>query len=250
MIGDIRNDSNWINTKKTAENVGITSIQSIRVIAKNTAEKTLDDAFVKRFFNYNLDEDDPTPFLNDYLTSTKNTAADARFNDNYDTGTSYTLRELLVLVWWLRPKKSREFNVKIPEYFVNIYSEDVHKITDKFINDEVLFINDDNLIKPTVVGIIIYEKFGERLWEIHSKSSAVIDEVFDNWNLNSYTIQLLKDSINFNKQYLKYYNDLLLWQKRHDDKTALTQLHIAYYVAEQKRIENEIKSLESQLNSH
>ncbi|WP_419154673.1 DUF2513 domain-containing protein [Weissella bombi] len=249
LLEDIRNDDNWTKAKKTVNEAGVASISSIRAISKKITDELLIGMFPKRFHHYNYDEEDPSPYLYDYLESKDNDIANNRYTDSYNTGTNYTLRELLVLVWWLRPKNSRKINVKTPAYFVNVYSEDVHKITDKFINDKILYINDNNLVKPTVIGIMIYEKFSERLWEIHSKSNANIDDVFNDWNLQSYNIQMLKNSVSSNTQYLNFYNDMLLWEKRHDKNTTVTQLHIDYYVTEQERIKDKIQSLEHEFKS-
>lgn len=51
--------------------------------------------------------------------------------DKYDTNTEFSLRELLLLIWWGKFKKGRLTTAKIPKYFIFTYNLNVQKVIDK-----------------------------------------------------------------------------------------------------------------------
>ena len=57
-----------------------------------------------------------------------------RYTDKYDTNTEFSLRELLLLIWWGKFKKGRLTTAKIPKYFIFTYNLNVQKVTQKFID--------------------------------------------------------------------------------------------------------------------
>ena len=54
-----------------------------------------------------------------------------RYTDKYDTNTEFSLRELLLLIWWGKFKKGRLTTTKIPKYFIFTYNLNVQKVIDK-----------------------------------------------------------------------------------------------------------------------
>lgn len=66
-----------------------------------------------------------------------------KYTDKYDTNTDFSLRELLLLIWWGKIKKGRLTTAKIPKYFIFTYNLNVTKVTQKFIDKGWLVQKDD-----------------------------------------------------------------------------------------------------------
>lgn len=66
-----------------------------------------------------------------------------KYTDKYDTNTDFSLRELLLLIWWGKIKKGRLNTAKIPKYFIFTYNLNVTKVTQKFIDKGWLVQEDD-----------------------------------------------------------------------------------------------------------
>lgn len=267
FIADISDDKNWKDARRIAIKSGSTSIVFVSEIAKKIVKEVMNDNFYEEFYDpdkTNLNnltfgsfrkDEDPRPIWSDYLEDLDPTdIPEGRFTDKYDTGTDYTLREILVLIWWLKPARSRELDARTPDYFINDYVESVSKVTQKFIDDNVIYINDDNLIKPTVIGQMIFNRFEDDLWEIHSKTKAILDNVFDNWNFIAYKIQVNNTEIDRYYRNINYYEDLISWEKRNDSYTFADSLSRSILARDncQKKIENlkvKNKALEYELHN-
>lgn len=252
FIADISDDKNWKDARRIAIKSGSTSIVFVSEIAKKIATEVMNDNFYEEFYDPDKTElnnptfgsfrkdEDPWPVWSDYFEDLEITESPAgRFTDKYDTGTNYSLRELLVLTWWLKPNKSRDLDVKTPNYFINDYVESVSEVTQKFIDNNVIYINDDNLVKPTIIGQMLLNKFGTDLWEIHSKTKAILDDVFDNWNFIAYQIKENNKEIDRCYRNVNYFEDLIAWEKRNPDspfKKILSKSNLSL-ASFQRRIE-------------
>ncbi|MGL5897241.1 MAG: hypothetical protein ACRCZN_09760 [Lactococcus lactis] len=67
------------------------------------------------------------------------------------------------MVWWGKIKKGRQLNMPKPKYFIYNYNINVDKVTNKFISDKLLVVNEDNIVKLTEAGREIYSKYLD-LW--------------------------------------------------------------------------------------
>lgn len=134
-----------------------------------------------------------------------------RYDDTYITGIGYKLRELLLLIWCGRTKKPRSKYSKPPRYFFYEYNLKPKEVFKRFIDDQLISVNENNEIILTELGKKIYDEF-EALWEIHSYKGYIgelpnLDKVFHNWNFNLYKannnllqVRFLKEIIDYNSR--------------------------------------------------
>lgn len=123
--------------------------------------------------------EDSRPRFEDYLGRSINYP---KYTDNYDTGTDFTLRELLLLVWYSRVKKGRLVSSTIPQYFFYDYNLNGKEITQKFLNQGLLTIKDNRYhLSDEAINIV---SFYSSLWDLHRLSTYnfCLDEDFPNWN--------------------------------------------------------------------
>lgn len=171
-----------------------------------------------------------------------------RFNDKYDTGTPYSLRELLVLIWWLHLKKGRNSDAKLPQYFITTYSESPSQITNKFFSDGLLYVDDKNIVRGTDVGNILNTKFSD-LWEIHSKTYAVLDDVFDKWDFNKYQLSRNEQVIKYLTARDKYIKDVAAWEKRHHENYSDDLRSIEMNIKEIEQLQRQNEAIRMELQS-
>ncbi|MFP7153784.1 hypothetical protein [Weissella paramesenteroides] len=191
--------------------------------------------------------DDEYPDITRYVEFKINLPIGERFTDNYKTGYPYTLRELLILIWWLRLKKGRKLNVSTPAYFIRLYTESVSDITKKFIKDNVIYIDNENFVRATEKGQKLYDEFID-LWEIHSQTHAVLDDVYENWNLTKFKI---KENDNYIKRLIQtnnYYHDLINWKERHNESTIEEGMYITRNLEEIDKMQRQNEVFKSELN--
>lgn len=127
-----------------------------------------------------------SPKYDDFFPKEDETVVN-HYSDEFRTNEGYKLRELLLLVWWGKVKKGRQLNVSKPKYFIYNYNINVDKITNKFISDNLLIVNDDKLVKLTEAGQEIYNKY-YNLWNMH-QNGANLDKEFDGWNEIDYIVK-------------------------------------------------------------
>lgn len=131
-----------------------------------------------------------------------------KYTDKYDTHTDFTLRELLLLIWWGKIKKGRLTTAKIPKYFIFTYNLNTQKVTQKFLDKGWLFQEDNRyfLSKKAKQATEFYSD----LWEMHQADNFPIclDEDFPNWNQGKLLITFYKNDIDFQNKLIAYYNKL------------------------------------------
>ena len=131
-----------------------------------------------------------------------------KYTDKYDTHTDFTLRELLLLIWWGKIKKGRLTTAKIPKYFIFTYNLNAQKVTQKFLDKGWLFQEDNRyfLSKEAKQATEFYSD----LWEMHQADNFPIclDEDFPNWNHGKLLITFYKNDIDFQNKLIAYYNKL------------------------------------------
>lgn len=132
------------------------------------------------------------------------------YTDKYDTGTEFTLRQLLLLVWWGRFKKGRMINSRIPKYFFSKYNLNGPKVTDQFVKKGWLIEKDDRYKLSDEAKEVA--KFHEDLWDMHQVNMYPIclDEDFPNWNDGKLMKSFYKNEIEYLGAQITY-NNKLIW---------------------------------------
>lgn len=132
------------------------------------------------------------------------------YNDSYQTEEGYKLRELLLFVWWVKIKKGRNLDTNIPRYFYDRYHINPNTTTNKFLEDNFIEIDENNIVRLTDKGKEIQSKYKD-LWAIHSLKNyyANLDDEFPSWNLNKFLIKKHTQSINYHKANAQYHKELL-----------------------------------------
>lgn len=69
-----------------------------------------------------------------------------KYNDKYNTGTEFKLRQLLLLVWFSRTKKGRLVTTSIPQYFYYDYNINGNKLLQHFIARGWIIEDDERYI--------------------------------------------------------------------------------------------------------
>lgn len=131
-----------------------------------------------------------------------------KYTDKYDTNTGFTLRELLLLVWWGKVKKGRLTSARIPHYFIYEYNLNVRKVTQKFIDKGWLTEKNGRYILSKEAKQVV-DFYGD-LWEIHQADGFPIclDKDFTKWNHGKMLITFYKDEIEFQHKLIKFYKKL------------------------------------------
>jgi len=135
-----------------------------------------------------------------------------KYNDKYNTGTEFKLRQLLLLVWFSRTKKGRLVTTSIPQYFYYDYNINGNKLLQHFIARGWI-IEDDKRYILSDEGRKIAKQYAA-LWELHRNNQFpfCLDEDYPNWNdgdlLKEYykkEINYLKAEINYTKKIITFY---------------------------------------------
>lgn len=136
-----------------------------------------------------------------------------KYTDKYNTNTDFTLRELLLLVWWGKIKKGRLVSARIPRYFIYDYNLNVRKVTQKFIDKGWLVEKSDRYSLSEEARQVV--DFYSDLWEMHQSSSFPIclDEDFPNWNHGKLLINFYNNEIEFQKKMIDFYKRLKTFYK-------------------------------------
>lgn len=161
-----------------------------------------------------------------------------KYTDNYNTNTDFTMRELLLLVWWGKVKKGRLVTARIPKYFIFDYNLNGHKVTQKFI-DEKLLIEKDNRYVLSNEAKRITDFYGE-LWDMHqaNKFPICLDEDFENWNHGALLATFYQNEIEYFHKMIKFYNKLISFYKKYPD-----------FLGDQLSNDNQIYSLKETISN-
>lgn len=146
------------------------------------------------------------PYIGDFYGRPFDMAA---YNDSYATEEGYKLRELLLLVWWGKPKKGRKSSVAIPKYYFNTYNLNATQLTKSFF-DKNFLTDDGERITLTEQGMVLFEKY-KSLWEIHSFKGIPtnLDVDFPDWDLNEFTLKFYRLKLKFLKSEIKHYTSFI-----------------------------------------
>ena len=131
-----------------------------------------------------------------------------KYTDKYDTHTDFTLRELLLLIWWGMFKKGRLVSAKITRYFIFDYNLNVRKVTQKFIDKGWLVTEDDRYLLSDKARMTV--DFYSDLWEMHQSDEfpVCLDEDFPNWHHGKLLITFYKNEIEFQNKMIDFYKRL------------------------------------------
>ena len=138
-----------------------------------------------------------------------------KYNDKFITSEGYSLRELLLLVWWVKTKSGRKSTVSIPKYFFSDYNLNAEKLTRKFKLDGLIFDEGERTLL-TEEGRKIADKYLP-LWEIHSikQYPTNLDIDFPKWDKNNFDLMIYQmeiryysDHAKFCKKLVDYFNSL------------------------------------------
>lgn len=174
------------------------------------------------------------------------------YTDKYDTGTEFSLRELLLLVWYSRVKKGRMITAKIPNYFFNQYNINGNKLTQRFI-DKGWLKDKDARYHLSDEGKQIADFYAD-LWELHKVSGFPIclDEDFPRWNNGQLLKKFYKREVNYLHSQIDFYNKLIWFYKTYPDffgDKENQQDSIKYTQQSIDNIQNEIKSFNEKINA-
>lgn len=131
------------------------------------------------------------------------------YDDSFKTEEGFSLRELLLLVWWGKTKNGRKSSASIPKYFFYDYNINAEKITRKFKENKWI-VDDGEKISLTEKGRTIYNKY-LKLWEIHSfKIYPVnLDVDFPKWDKNKYEIMAYEKDVEYYSKHAKFCDKVL-----------------------------------------
>lgn len=156
-----------------------------------------------------------------------------KYTDKYDTGTAFTLRQLLLLVWWGRFSK-RKITTRIPKYFFEEYNLNTKKLTNRFVAEGLLLENNDEQYVLSDEARKLVDIYSD-LWEIHENYQfpLCLDEDYPTWNHGAILKRFCQNAINFNKEQIDYYKKLIQFYVNHPD-----------FIADKDEKQHQIESLE------
>lgn len=165
------------------------------------------------------------------------------YNDKYDTGTEFNLRELLLLVWYSRVKKGRMITTRIPQYFFNQYNINGNKLTQRFI-DKGWLTDKDARYHLSIEGKQIADFYSD-LWELHkiSEFPVCLDEDFPRWHNGQLLKKFYKQEVKYLHAQINFYNKLIWFYKTYPkffESKNDQQSSLEYTQQSIDNIENEI----------
>lgn len=136
-----------------------------------------------------------------------------KYNDKYDTGTEFKLRQLLLLVWFSRTKKGRLVTASIPQYFYYDYNINGYKLLQHFIARGWIIQDDERYILSDE-GKKVAEQYAA-LWELHRNNQFpfCLDKDYPNWNNGSLLKEYYTKEIQYFKAYIEYDKKLINFYK-------------------------------------
>lgn len=189
----------------------------------------------------------------DYVEFTHRTWDSPSYTDKYQTETKYTLRQLLLLVWYGRVKKGRAVTTNIPKYFFYEYDLNGDELTKQFINDGLLLEKDGRYLLSDKAQELT-AKYAV-LWNLHQLDGfhICLDEDFPKWNNGSFVRELYQNEIDFYKAQIKYYNKLIQFYKSNPlffkNNSVAQQKEIEITKSDITRFENEISRRKAKISA-
>lgn len=157
-----------------------------------------------------------------------------KYNDKFTTNEGYSLRELLLLVWWGKPKSGRKSTITIPKYFFSNYNLNAEKLTRQFKDNGFIFDNNGKTFL-TDKGRFIADKYLS-LWEIHSVKQypTNLDVDFPTWNKNNFDLMMYQMEIRYYSEHAKFCKKLVDYFNSLNAPTSAQKIHdeINYYINE------------------
>ncbi|GAA3626600.1 hypothetical protein GCM10022297_01460 [Lactobacillus hamsteri] len=140
-----------------------------------------------------------------------------KYTDRYETNTNFTMRELLLLVWYGKVKKGRLINTRIPKYFFYDYNLNGVAVTHKFIKQNLLIEHNDRYVLSDEAKRIV--DFYNELWEIHTTKEfpTCLDEDFETWEHGKALIPFYEKEIIYLKKDIIYVQADIEFSQKYPD---------------------------------
>lgn len=157
-----------------------------------------------------------------------------KYSDTFKTQENYSLRELLLLIWWGKPKTGRKSTVTIPKYFFSTYNLNAEKLTRQF-RDKGLIIDSNNKTILTDKGQQIADKY-KALWEIHSIKNypTNLDIDFPTWDKDTFDLKLNQMNMTYYSAHAKFCQKMIDYLNTLNAPASAQEIHneINYYINE------------------
>lgn len=88
-----------------------------------------------------------------------------KYTDKYDTGTPYSLRQLLLLVWLGKVKRGRLVTASVPQYFFYDYNINGKDLINHFLNSGLISVKNDRYVLSDSAKELT-KKYAS-LWDMH-----------------------------------------------------------------------------------
>lgn len=157
-----------------------------------------------------------------------------KYNDKFITPEGYSLRELLLLVWWGKTKSGRKSTIAIPKYFFSNYNLNAEKLTRQFKLDGLIFDEGEKTLL-TDRGRNVADKYLS-LWEIHSVKQypTNLDVDFPTWDKNNFDLMMCQMEIKYHSEHAKFCKKLVDYFNSLNAPESAQNIHdeINYYINE------------------
>lgn len=146
-----------------------------------------------------------------------------KYTDKYETNAGFTMRELLLLVWYGRVKKGRRIDTTIPKYFFCDYNLNGRTVTQKFIKQNLLIEHNDRYVLSDEAKRIV--TFYSELWEIHTTKEfpTCLDDDFETWEHGKALIPFYKKEIIYLKKDIIYIQADITFSQKYPDFNSFGQ---------------------------
>ncbi|WP_146042842.1 hypothetical protein [Lactobacillus sp. HT06-2] len=146
-----------------------------------------------------------------------------KYTDRYKINTDFTMRELLLLIWYGRTKKGRSIDTPIPKYFFYDYNLNGNTVTQKFITQNLLVKHNDRYVLSDEAKRIA--TFYSELWKIHTTKEfpTCLDEDFEAWKHGKALIPFYKKEIIYLKKDIIYIQADIKFSQKYPDFPSYKQ---------------------------
>ena len=110
-----------------------------------------------------------------------------------------------------------------------------------------MFVDEDGFVRATPEGKQLRDKF-INLWEIHSKTNAILDDVYENWNLNQFEIDQNEKYIKRLLQENNYYNDLVIWDEANNEYSVQDGMRVTHNLNEIDKLQRQNEALRAEMS--
>lgn len=175
------------------------------------------------------------------------------YTDRYDTGTEFSLRELLLLMWWGFYRTGRFKESRIPKYFFDKYNLDPEKLTAKFVGKGWLVEHKDKYQLSDEAKENFYKY--QDLWKMHQFDDdfpICLDEDFSNWHDGKLLRKFSQEKIGFWQKQIMYENKLIAFYKKYPDFLRNNQYQkseIRYLTYDVKKITASIYNIKEKMKN-